>query len=299
MNKDQKNVFKMLNTVSSFLNKNINIIESSVPIMTSKVIFDQKFAALNDNYLVQYQNNSGYALDKSSKRKAVEEKANAISIALCAYAGVMGNASLKRDCKFTETTLKTVSAYKLIGIGSFLILNVEQHLANLQPYGIDPNMLPDFKNTIDIFADSINKPNESIKIKRGATVALAKQFKDIRSFLKEHLDCIIKILNTTNPSFVRLYFSARHIGKTGYRALDLVVKTLDAGSQQPIEKAKLTIVGTKISRFSSQKGKNTFRHLKAGQYELLVSHPDYESKTIDCIIVDKETTTIVADLDKK
>lgn len=299
MNKDQKKVFKMLRTVSSFLNKNQSIIQPNAPVLASKVIFDQKFAALNDNFLVQYQDNSGYALDKSNKRKLLEEKANALSIALTAYAGVTGNNSLKNECKFTVTTLKTVSAYKLIGIGTCLVLNLEQQIANLKPYGIEAKMLTDFKNAIDIFADSINKPADNIKIKRSATVALAKQFTDIRGFLKEHLDYTIKVLNTTNPSFVNLYFSARHIGKTAKTALDLVVKTIDADSQLPIEKAKLTIVGTKISRFSSPNGKNTFRHLKAGQYELLVSHPDYESNTIDCIIVDKETTTIVADLDKK
>jgi len=45
-------------------------------------------------------------------------------------------------------------------------------------------------------------------------------------------------------------------------------------------------------------GRNLFSNLKQGKHQLLVTHPNYKSKTIDFTIVDKETTKIVVVLEE-
>lgn len=295
----QKNTVKMIRAVSACLNKNIAIIELSLPIMSTKAMFDQKFADLVDHFVIQYQDNSGYAMDKKQKRKAVEEKALGLSAAVCAYASMIGNFTLLNESHVTVTKLKTVSAPKLYEIVTFLIINLEEYLANLHAYGIDKNKITDFKRTIAIFTESINKPSENIKIRRRSTIAIAKLLSDISNVLKGNLDYNIRVLGADFPSFVSEYFKARRIGKTPRRALDLVVRTISSANQEPIEKAKVQIIGTKISRFSGKKGRNIFMNLKEGNYKLYVMHPNYESATIDFTIIDKKTTTMQVALENK
>jgi hypothetical protein len=295
----QKNTVKMIRAVSACLNKNIAIIELSLPIMSTKAMFDHKFADLVDHFVIQYQDNSGYAVDKKQKRKAVEEKALGLSAALCAYASIIGNFALLTESHVTVTKLKTVSAPKLFEIATFLIINLEEYLPNLHAYGVSKNKITDFKRTIAIFTESINRPSENIKIRHRSTVAIAKILSDISNVLKGNLDYNIRVLGVDFPSFVSEYFKARRIGKTPRRALDLVVRTISSANQEPIEKAKVQIIGTKISRFSGKKGRNIFMNLNEGNYKLYVTHPDYESATIDFIIIDKKTTTMQVALENK
>lgn len=295
----QKNTVKMIRAVSACLNKNIAIIELSLPIMSTKAMFDQKFADLVDHFVIQYQDNSGYAVDKKQKRKAVEEKALGLSAALCAYASIIGNFTLLNESHVTVTKLKTVSAPKLFEIATFLIINLEEYLPNLHAYGVSKNKITDFKRTIAIFTESINKPSENIKIRHRSTVAIAKILFDISNLLKGNLDYNIRVLGADFPSFVSEYFNARRVGKTPRKKLNLVVKTISSANQEPIEKAKVQIISTKISRFSGKKGRNIFMDLKEGNYKLHVTHPDYKSATIDFTIIDKKTTTIQVALENK
>lgn len=295
----QKNTVKMIRAVSACLNKNIGIIELSLPIMTTKALFDQKFADLVDHFVIQYQDNSGYAKDKKQKRKAVEEKALGLSAALCAYASINGNSKLLNESHFTITKLKTVSAPKLIEIATYLTINLEQYLPNLHEYGLDKRKISDFKKSIVIFTESINKPIENIKIRHRSTIAIAKILSDISNLLKGNLDYNIRVLGDDFPSFVGEYFHARRIGKTPRKTLDLVVTTVSYANQEPIEKAKVQIIDTKISRFSGKKGRNIFMNLKIGNYKIHVTHPEYESAIVDFTIMDNTTTTLLVALENK
>lgn len=286
----------MIRAVSTYLNNNSGIVELSVPLMNTKELFDQKFANLVDHFVVQYQDNSGFALDKKNKRKAVEEKVNALSAALCALASLNENSALLTECHFTVTALKTVSANKLVQIGINLTTRLEQNLASLQPYGIDINTISDFKKSISIFRESINVPKEIIKIRHISTIAIVKILSEITSLLKNNLDYNIRVFKEDSPSFVSGYFNARRIGKIPRKALDLVVNTISENSKEPIQKAKVHIINTKISRFSGKKGRNVFMNLKAGSYQLRVTHPNYEPKTIDFTIIDNQTINLVVAL---
>ena len=299
MKSNQKNVVKMIRTVSTYLNKNKSTVELSVPLMNTKALFDQKFADLVDHFVVQYQDNTGFALDKKNKRKAVEEKINALSAALCALASSNENYALLNECHFTATTLKTVSANKLVQIGTDLIVKLEQYLTNLQPYGIDINTISDFKKSISIFADTINIPKEIIKIRHISTIAIANILGEITSLFKNNLDYNIRVFKDDSPDFVSGYFNARRIGKIPRKTLDLVVNTISEESKEPIEKAKVQIINTKISRFSGKKGRNVFMHLNAGPQQLRVTHPNYEPKIVDFTIIDNQTMTLVVALDYK
>jgi hypothetical protein len=260
--------------------------------MTTKALFDQKFAALVDHFVIQYQDSTGYAMDKKKKRKAVEQKANALSVALCAFASINGNSTLLKESHFTVTTLKTVSAIKLTAITTHLIINLEHYLPNLRAFGVHSDKIADFKKSIAVFTESINKPVENIKIRHKSTVAIATLLSEISALFKGNLDYNIKVLQDAYPSFVNLYFNARRVGKTQRRALDLIVKIISADTQEPIEKAKVQIIDTKISRFSGKKGRNTFMYLNAGYYKLRVTHPDYEAKTVNFTILNQKTTSI-------
>ena len=299
MKSNQKNVVKMIRAVSTYLNKNRSTIELSVPLMNSKALFDQKFANLVDHFVVQYQDNRGFALDKKNKRKAVEEKANALSAALCALASLNENSALLNECHFTATTLKTVSANKLVQIGTNITNRLEQNLSSLQPYGIDINTISDFKKSISIFADSISIPKEVIKIRHISTIAIAKILGEITSLFKNNLDYNIRVFKDDSPSFVSGYFNARRVGKVPRKALDLVVNTISEDSKEPIQKAKVQIINTKISRFSGKKGRNVFMNLNAGTHQLRVTHPNYEPKIVDFTIIDNQTMTLVVALENK
>lgn len=295
----QKNTVKMIRAISAYLNTNIHLIESSDPIMNTKALFDQRFASLVDHFIIQYQDNRGFARDKKQKRKALEEKTLSLSASLCAFASITGNSTLLNESRFTVTALKTVSTSKLLEITTHLVFNLQHFLPNLRAYGVDSQKISDYMKSVVIFTESINKPIENIKIRHKSTIAISKILAEISNLLKSNLDYNIRVLRVDYPSFVSGYFNARRVGKIPRNKLDLVVTTISSASQEPIEKAKVHIIDTKISRFSGKKGRNIFMHLKAGNYKLRVTHPDYDPTTIAFTIIDKVTTTLQVVLEHK
>ena len=298
MTNAQHNRFNMIQSVQHYLNNNLIIINTNAPTMAIKALLDQKMEELMAHHGVQLTKTKGIAIDKHKKRNALINKTLSLSSAICAYASISEKTILYKENHFTKSTLKFKSDFNLSGICSYLAISLENNLTNLLPFGIDANVLNNYKNAIDAFAELINKPMESISKRNESTRAITNLLSEITALLKERLDNIIVIFKATQPDFVSLYYSLRRVGKAPTRTLDLVVKTINRTNQQPVEKAKLKILNQKGFRLSSKTGRNIFSNLKQGQHQLLVTHPKFKPKTVDFTIVDKETTKIMVEMEE-
>jgi hypothetical protein len=298
MTNNQHNRLNMIQSVHNYLNNNITIINTNVPTMATKILLDQKIAELLAHHAIQLQNSTGIAEDKKNKRAILMQKALALSALICAYASIGDNTALYNENHFTKSGLILLSDYKLTGVCGYLVISLENNLASLQPFGIDANDIINFKNAIDSFAAVINTPSKSITKRNKSTQAIANLLTEITTLLEQRLDNNLVVFETAHPMFVGTYRKLRRVGKTPTRTLDLVVQTISKTNQQPIEKAKLKIADKKGFRLSSKMGKNIFLNLKQGQHQLTVSHPNYQTKTVDFTVVDNETTKIVVALEE-
>lgn len=292
----QHTKLNMILSVVKFLNKNSTIINSNSVAMATAVLIKQNINELQEVLVVQMQNSKGIAKDKNAKRKTLEKNALQLSAAICAFANVIENTVLFKDNYLTKSVLQNASGYKLTGICSYLVLSLEHHLPSLLAFGVTEASILEFKNAIDAFTESINKPAEGRTTKRESTQAIPKLLAKITALLNGRMDYNMMFFEVEHPSIVATYLNLRRQGKTPRRQLDLIVQTISGSNQQPIEKAKLKILNKKGIRYSSKKGRNTFMHLKAGQHQLTVTHPNYQPKTLNFSVVDGETTKIVVEL---
>lgn len=297
MTSEQHNRFDMMQSVQHYLDNNLIIINANVTVMAVKTLLDEKIEELMAHLGVQLTKTKGIAENKQIKRATLITKTLSLSNAICAYANIADNNILYKENHYTKSSLNLMTDFNLSGNCAYLCISLENNLTNLLPFGVDVNKLNDYKNAIDFYTELINKPTENISKRNESTRAIAKLLSEISTLLKKRLDNVIGIFEDENSNFVGVYRSLRRVGKAPTRQLDLVVKTISTTTQQPIEKAMLKIINHQGFRFSSKMGRNLFSNLKQGQHHLVVTHPNYKSKTIDFTIVNKETTKIVIALE--
>lgn len=298
MTNEQHNRFDMMQSVQHYLDNNLIIINTNVTVMAVKTLLDEKIEELMAHLGIQLTKTKGIAENKQIKRAALITKTLSLSNAICAYANIADNSILYKENHCTKSSLNLMNDFNLSGNCAYLAISLENNLSSLLPFGVDANKLNDYKNAIEVYTELINKPKESISKRNESTRAIAKLLSEISTLLKERLDNLIGIFEDEHSNFVGVYRSLRRVGKAPTRQLDLVVKTISTTTQQPIEKAMLKIKNKKGFRLSSKMGRNLYSNLKQGQHQLVVTHPNYKPKTIDFIIVDKETTTIIVALEE-
>jgi hypothetical protein len=69
-------------------------------------------------------------------------------------------------------------------------------------------------------------------------------------------------------------------------------KISSLGSGDPIVRATVTLVGTKLGAFSDLKGNYTVRHVPAGRYSVRISYVGFTTKTVSDVDVDGGTTQL-------
>lgn len=298
MTNEQHNRYNMIQSVQHYLNNNLIIINTNAHVMEIKMLLDQKVETLLKHHRVQLTNTTGIAENKQIKRASLITKTLSLSNAICAFASIIDNTILFKENHFTKSSLNAMNDFNLSGNCAYLAISLENNLPSLLPFGVDTSKLNDYKNAINAYTELINKPKESISKRNESTRAITKLLSEISTLLNKRLDNVIYIFENEHANFVGVYRSLRRVGKAPTRQLDLVVKTISTTTQQPIEKAMLKIKNKKGFRLSSKMGRNLFSNLKQGQHQLVVTHPNYKPKTIDFMIVDKETTTIVVALEE-
>jgi len=299
MNKRQIDQYTMLHRVATHFDINPTIWGSNVLISDTKTALSTKLEQIMAAAALQSDNSTGATLDKASLRKDLEEKAFFITLAICAYTSLNpGQKELYQTVFITKTALSRSREAELLLYIERLHEAAESILENIAPYGVTESVIAELIAARTAFYDIMTTPAAITSSRKDATKAISYLLHQAMAILDDTMDRIIVVLRPSQPQFVNVYFNDRKIHPTGTRTISLEITTINAIDKSPLAEAQIEIIGKKIKRISSKKGKNKVQNLKEGNYTLSVTHPDFVSQMIPFTIISGETTQIVVELEE-
>lgn len=294
MLKTQINQYDMLLAVENHFEAYSTLWTDNEPITAAKTALSADIDAIAQEIAIQLVNNKGVAADKNSVRADLENKGFTLSASMCAYASVTtGKTDLYNRVYHSKTDFSRFREAELIGVITNLHRDATTELTNLAPFGVTTATLTELMAVNDTFGSIMKNPTQAIAKRKAATERIAVLLPNAIDILETRMDNLIVAFGAIQPEFAQVYWNVRAIHKSATSHLSLTITTLDAGTNLPVAKANLEIVGQGITRVSSDRGYNTVRNLPEGSYQLNVSRPNYATQTIPFTTVRGETTELV------
>ncbi|MEZ5198510.1 MAG: carboxypeptidase-like regulatory domain-containing protein [Bacteroidales bacterium] len=253
---------------------------------------------------IQEQDKKGLTVNKTLTREQLTIATLKLINGLAAYAALNNNHELLAEVNYTPTNLTSardtiISDIALLiqnkaiefetQLADFLVTteDIAAQLALLEQYNI---AVPDKR-----VADSTSK---------AATADLKLKFKEMDILLKEKLDRLVRLFETTNPDFVQQYFNARIIIDLGRRS-STNNKALISGSvtdfetEAPIAGASVAILKTGLTATTGTDGYFSIDVVNAGNYSIQVEKIAYKTYIEDAVQIEKgQEITLEIELEK-
>ncbi len=173
---------------------------------------------------------TGYTEVKADKRTALENSVLRVSNALVAYAAVNNNKVLQKQAYFPSSDWYKMSEESLItqaGIINGLSVSLAE---DMSVYGATPQDRTDLGTYLNDFILEVSTPTLVIDERKDGTQNIIENISDIRLFLNEKLDAVMRVFESTNKDLYELYNSARAIDINGSISNPSAVVTVAANS---------------------------------------------------------------------
>jgi hypothetical protein len=167
---------------------------------------------------------TGLSKDKKATKFMLADLAFRIGGALHAYGYKTGDNDLMANVHHSRSRLKHLSGNDFIEICRNYSVFAGLNSGNIQPYGVDANMLQTFTAAISLFEGKNPQPRGAIEHGATLTKEIALKEKETSDFLDSTFDRVIVMLEADYPSFVKDYFNARKIWDMGSRKVTVPEK---------------------------------------------------------------------------
>jgi hypothetical protein len=299
MTKEQIDQYDMLLSVENHFDDNTTVWTSVPPLAASKALLTAKIRAIGEQAALQLLNTDGITASKDAARAVLEDQTFVIGSALAGYASIIANKDLYERNKYTPTALTRFRDAELIGVSTNLLRDANTEMANLAPYGVLPANTVTLNTNINAFGAIMKNPTEAISKRKSATDKLVDLIPEAITILETRLDNLVVAIASTQTNFVDVYRNVRAINSSPTSAWSLTTTCLDSQSQLPIAGVKLSIVGERMDRISSDTGFNTYQNLKEGSYTINATHPNYQDATVAFTIVAGITTELMVTMNAR
>jgi hypothetical protein len=252
-----------------------------VTLLFTKMTAIQALAAL------QEEDRSGTTDHKENTRTSLVDAMMKVGHAVTAYSVVTSDVITLAKADYTRSDLEKCRGLILLERAT----KVSEAAAKI-PVLMYPNLhitaedITAVSNLRKNFDDELAAPRVETVIRKGATYDLRMLFRETDDILRNKLDRIIPIYQTTNPGFVKNYFDARIIvnlgkRKSGSKVITITGQVIDFETELPIAGAVITVIETGQTALTDASGNFTITIEKAGDYRLQVQKENYTTHTED------------------
>jgi hypothetical protein len=211
MNKTQEAKRTMYMSVQQYFQTNASVVSTIPSLQTAVTAFGNLLTNLNNIRQQQETQSTGFTVQKSQLRKAMQDVALQVSSALQAYATSTFNPPLFDQARITPSGFQlmpdTEASDKARNIRDLGNTNV----ANLSGYGITAAVITNLTGKIDAFDAAIPSPTGAKNTVKQASIDLKNLIKSIDTFLKTNIDNIMAAYKISDPGFYNGYTNARTI----------------------------------------------------------------------------------------
>ena len=296
MEKNQLDQFDMLQNVENLFNDNPTLWAGNVPVTNAKTGLSSRVADIAAQYAIQLIVTTGAAKNKENARKKLEKEMFVVSSAVCNYANGINDELLYDKCYVAKSTLSDLHADTLTGRCADLVLDANNVIASLLPYGITAATITTLTASSVAFSGLKQDPQNAIDTRKKATQKIAELLPEAMSFMERNMDTAMVSLEASEETFYGIYQNARAINNSGTTTISLTTLCVDSVTQVPIEGVELVVVSINEQRTSPASGVNIFKNLPAGEDKMQLDHPLYLQQVVDYTLVNNQTTELVFSL---
>lgn len=152
---------------------------------------------------------TGIADDKRSLRTRMAESANAIALAIRAYAIKAGKPDVAAKANIPASRMNTGRDTAAAVTARNIHAMASEHLKGLERFGITPDKVDRLGIMIDAYAASIGKPRAAAAQGVTLTQQLAAEFDAADALLMDQMDALMRQFRAAEPAFVEAYRNAR------------------------------------------------------------------------------------------
>ena len=278
------------------------VVKDEIQITPASVIdgmpmFDQAFQSFNNllGSLTQQSekqlvNRKGHTTLKNDFKAEMVASATSMSIRIKAFAVNTNDDVLAEEMsKSYYDILKkrdTITSDLCLYIHSKAV----EFLTELGAYGVTPLVLEELLGTIESFNQQLPKPRIGIVKRREATRNIKAIFKLIDAQLKI-MDGLVDMYRYSNEEFYNSYYAARMIVDAGHRTVSIQGLVVDMQGM-PLQKVEMSIVGTNITRKTSEFGGFEIKNLESKVYQLRLTKAGYEDTVVEVPVTATERTMV-------
>ncbi len=206
-----KNKLRMYQAVMRVIQSNNASWNGLVAFEDAVTRFSQKVTELENLTYKKSKALMGMKSKRDKKREEVAEQAQYVANALCAYASKIGDEKLKVDSHYSPTRLKYSPVSVFLQIVNGLINAANDHLADLEDYGVNQAKVDDLTLAHMEFIEIGNLPRQAVVSRKVMTRKIKETVSEIDGVLNDQLDKLIVLLTDQDPTFVMTYEGARTI----------------------------------------------------------------------------------------
>lgn len=173
---------------------------------------------------------TGYSLDKTTKRKTVENLSLKISNAVASYAAVNDDLILKKRADFTTSSWYNISEDELVTQATIVRDLGLANVSDITPYGADSADIEALSEALTTFIDVITNPTLALDQRKDDNRRIPEIIDEIRTLFEDKLDVVMRSFELSNASLYNLYQSARAIDINGSTSQPTVTKDILAGT---------------------------------------------------------------------
>ncbi len=295
MTSNQERKLSMYQVVYALLTSTLASIIAQMPLINQMIItLGTNINAILDYESSQILDRTGIRQTKKSLAEQLIIKAIDIANRISAYAANTGNLVLLKEVNYSLSYLEKQADNVLLSEVNTIHQKANDNITNLEDYGLLPNDLVEFKQSIDQFEVYIPKPRASILEKKDATVSLKQLFVNTDALLKNNLDPLIKVVQFSQPHFYKTYKESRNIIQAGTRALALrcTVKDTNGIAIQGVK----AVTSNMKPLITKSKGVFYAKNFPQGTHTFIFSKEGYTDQTVTITIVNNERTDIIVTL---
>lgn len=211
MDSKQTSKLEMFKAVQTYLDAN-TAIWSTVPILTGlKNDFDIIIDAIDTAASAQESARVYLGKNKTTQKRVVAEKTDILNDALEAYAAIEGDAELEQKAAKTFSDLNRLRNQDFETVVKETIALLEQHLTELEGYGVTVEQITDLKNSFDQFLSLQGQPRQYRIAEKQATTGMSDLFEQATALLSSKIDKLMTRFKSSNTNFFNGYLAARVI----------------------------------------------------------------------------------------
>ena len=211
MDNKQTSKLEMFKAVQTYLDAN-TATWSTIPILTGlKNDFDTVVDAIDSAAGEQESARVYLGKNKTTQKRVVAEKTDILNDALEAYAAIEGKAELEQKASKTFSDLYRLRNQDFETVVKETIALLEQHLTELEGYGVTADQITDLKNSFDQFLTLQGQPRQYRIAEKQATTGMSDLFTNATDILNTKMDKLMTRFKRSNTNFFNGYLAARVI----------------------------------------------------------------------------------------